>query len=116
TGHHQWLNINSRLFSNDQNTSSKAFFLSGSAAISVSRVDISRDVGLRLRQRIYSSSMICACVFFSVRRLPIRLPSGIFRPVVSPLSRCSDCDKVGSSRTSQEQTVSRTGRPKVVRK
>ena len=39
------------------------------------------------------------------------------RPLtVSPLSRCSACDSVGSIFTSHEQTVSRVARPKVVRK
>ena len=60
--------------------------------------------------------MICGGVFFSASRWPIRLPAAIFCVVVSPLSRCSDCDSVGSSFTSHEQTVSRVARPKVVRK
>src|SRR5215204_6571907 len=36
--------------------------------------------------------------------------------VASPLSMCSDCDRVGSSFTSHEQTLSRVARPNVVRK
>ena len=60
--------------------------------------------------------MICAGVFFSWSILPTRFPCAIFGSTVSPLSRCRLCDSVGSSRTSHEQTVSRVGRPNVVRK
>src|SRR5205814_9537515 len=66
----------------------------------------SLSVGLRLRQRTYSSSRISGGVFFSANRRPIRLPAAIFCVVASPLSRCSDCDSVGSSFTSHEHTVS----------
>lgn len=91
-------------------------FLSGSAISKPSSFAFSFEVGLRLKVRTYNSSMISAGAFFSIRRRPTRLPAAIFCVVVSPLSRCSDCDSVGSSLTSHEQTVSRVARPKVVRK
>ena len=43
-------------------------------------------------------------------------PSRTLVSTVSPLSKCSDCDSVGSVFTSQTPTVARFERPKVVRK
>ena len=65
---------------------------------------------------LVAGSIMYAGGRFSLSHSPIRFPCWIFGPTVSPFIRCRLWPSAGSSRTSQAHTVSRVGRPKVVRK